>query len=521
MKKTLFCLATVIGTSLPCLAGPDMVLQWNRATLEAIRVDRTAPPIATRALAMVHVAIYDAVNAMDQAHQPYWVQVTPPANTSREAAAATAAHRVLIQLYPDQIEYFDFVLYESLKQVADSQSKIDGIALGEFIAGEVLALRANDGWDRHVEYTPGNNPGEWRPTPPGYLPALLPQWPQVTPWVMNNGSQFRAPAPPALDSTAYANDVNEVKALGDVDSLVRTEDQSEIAQFWADNPGTCTPPGHWNVIAANCSEAVGFGLGKNALLFAKLNTTLADAAIVSWDNKYSHDFWRPYHAITLADQDGNPLTEPDPTWESFVVTPPFPEYTSGHSTFSGAAARVLAYEFGTDHLSFADLSEGIPVVRYYESFSQAAAEAGRSRIYGGIHYEFSNQWGQQTGRDLADFVQENSFLPVNFENPILALPTYYRTEFVNVFEAFHFTPGAVVTFLWDSQVGERRYRPCPGVTIDLHRPKRFGWCIADVNGYAVAERRVPRGFRGQTRFGQAVQRETCTLTNLAEGYFPR
>ncbi len=521
MKRMLFCFATAAGLAAPCFAGTDLVLVWNRVALDTIRETSTNPPMATRALAMMHVAIYDCVNAIDRAHAPYYVEIDPPANTSREAAAATAAYHVLASLYPDQIEYFDFQLYESLKKVPDSQAKIDGITLGEYVADQIIALRADDGWDRHVEYTPGTNPGEWRPTPPNYAPALLPQWPQVTPWTMSSGSQFRAPAPPELTSIQYATDVNEVKDLGRVDSPNRTADQSEIALFWSDNPGTCTPPGHWNMIAENCSEALGYGLGKNALLFAKLNVTLADAAILCWDNKYNYSLWRPYHAITLADQDGNELTEPDPTWTSFVVTPPFPEYTSGHSTFSAAAAKVLAYEFGTDNMSFADVSDSLPgVPRYYTSFSEAAAEAGRSRIYGGIHYEFSNQAGQQTGRNLADFVQDTFFLPEN-TGPILALPTYYRTEYINVFEAFNFTPGSLVKFMWSTNLGARRIKNCPGVYIELAQPKGFGRRMADANGYAVCDRRVPKGFRGTTRFGQAYQKATCTTSNVVEGYFPR
>lgn len=522
MKKTLLCLTATVGFAMPCFAGSNMVIDWNRAALEAIRIDQTAPPIATRNLAMMHVAIYDSVNAIDRAHQPYSVLIDPPANTSREAAVATAAYRILSQAYPNQIEYFDFVLYESLKKVPDSQSKTDGMTLGQYVADEIIALRAGDGWNTYVEYIPGSNPGEWRPTPPGYVPALLPQWATVTPWAMTSPSQFRAPAPPALDSVQYGTDVNEVMDLGRVDSQSRTLEQTEIALYWADDPGTSTPPGHWNAIAQNCSEALGYGVGKDALLFAKLNVALADAAILCWDNKYHYSLWRPYHAITLADQDGNNLTQPDPSWSSLIVNPPFPEYTSGHSTFSAVAARILADEFGTDHLAFTDVSDGLPgVYRSYESFSQAAAEAGRSRIYGGLHFEFSNQMGQQTGRDLADYVQTNFFRPVVSESPILALPTYYRTEYLNVFEAFNCPPGQKVKFVWDRDPGSRLLRGCPGVYIELNRPKRFGKCIADANGYAVVDRRVPIAFRGQTRYGQVVVKTSCSVSNLVEGYFPR
>jgi len=522
MKKAILCMSAVIGLSMPCLAGTDMVIDWNNAALHAIRTGRTNPPVATRGLAMMHVAIYDSVNAIDRAHEPYFVDANPPAGTSREAACASAAYRVLTHLYPAQVDYFDFVLYESLKKVPDSQSKIDGIALGQFVADQVIAWRTADGWDRQVEYTPGNQPGEWRPTPPGFLPALLPGWGEVTPWAMTGGEQFRAPAFPDLTSVEYANAVNETKELGDVDSQTRTPEQTEIALFWADDPGTATPPGHWNVIAQDCSIALGYGIGKNALLFAKLNVALADAAITCWDTKFEYELWRPYHAITLADQDGNPLTEPDPDWMSFIVTPPFPEYTSGHSTFSAAAARLLAYEFGTDQMSFTTTSDGLPgIYRSFDTFSDAANEAGRSRIYGGIHFEFANQNGQQAGRELADWVQSNFFLPANTQSPILCYPTYFRTEYINVFEAFHFTPGQRVIFVWNNRTGVVRIPGCPEISFGIARPRRFGNVIADANGYAVVTHRVPRAFRGQTRYGQAIQRASCKITNVRDGYFPR
>lgn len=522
MKKAILSMSAVVALAMPCFAGTDMVIDWNKAALNAIRTGRVNPPMATRGLAMMHTAMYDCVNAIDRAHEPFFLDANPPIGTSREAACASAAYEVLVHLYPDQVAYFDFVLYESLKKVADSQAKVDGIALGQFVAQQIIDWRANDGWDRQVIYEPGTEPGQWRPTPPGYLPALLPQWGMVTPWSMSSGDQFRPDAPPDLTGAEYAQAFNEVKDLGRVDSQSRTPEQSEIALFWADNPGTATPPGHWNVIAQDCAIALGYGIGKNALLFAKLNVALADAAISCWDSKYSYSFWRPVTAIWEAGNDGNPGTDPDPSWMSFVTTPPFPEYTSGHSTFSAAAARILAYEFGTDQMSFTTTSDGTPgVFRSFSTFSSAAGEAGRSRIYGGIHYEFSNQIAQEAGRGLADWVQANFFRPMNDESPILCYPTYFRTEYINVFEAFHFTPGQLVFFLWDRQIGSRSIPSCPGVTIDLFRPRRFGRVRADANGYAVITHSVPIAFRGEVRYGQAVQRATCKISNLRDGYFPR
>ncbi|NUN95340.1 MAG: vanadium-dependent haloperoxidase, partial [Candidatus Omnitrophica bacterium] len=285
----------------------------------------------------------------------------------------------------------------------------NGVALGQTAADMILAHRALDGSTDTVSHTPGSDPGDWRPTPPGFAPALLPNWPTVLPWAMLTGDQFRiTDGLPTLDSPEYETDFNEVKSLGRMDSVMRTADQTEIALFWANGAGTETPPGHWNRIAANVSESRGLALLQNARLFALLNIALADAAIVSWDHKYAFNFWRPVTAIREADTDGNPATIQDATWTPLLATPPFPTYTSGHSTFSGAAERVLARFFGSDTVPFRVNSDGLPgIERSYASFSQAADESGRSRIYGGIHFEFDNRDGLASGRDLGDFVMEH------------------------------------------------------------------------------------------------------------------
>ena len=238
---------------------------------------------------------------------------------------------------------------------------------------------------------------------------------------MTHGNQFRVPAPPAFDSEEYAEAYAEVKDLGGVDSAARSADQTEIAYFWEDGPGTATPPGHWQVIAQQISGTFDNDMLENARLFALLSVVQADAAIVSWDNKYHYDHVRPYTAITSeAEFDGNDATEMDPSWFNLVPTPPFPTYTSGHSTFSGGSSRLLARFFGTDDIAFSAPSpdpqrwpDVLPgVVRSWTSLSQAAAEAGQSRIYGGIHWQYDNQHGLVSGRGLADFVFETLLRPV-------------------------------------------------------------------------------------------------------------
>lgn len=247
-------------------------------------------------------------------------------------------------------------------------------------------------------------------------PALFPQWGLVVPFALRSGDQFRPPAPPPLTSSQYATEWKEVKALGSKDSAIRTPDQTRTAQFWGYGPGTATPPGHWNQVAravlqsnactANCTES-------NARMFALLNIALADAAIISWDAKYVYDYWRPITAIREADTDGNPDTELDPAWSPYLETPPFPEYTSGHSTFSGAAATVLTYTFGSDRIPFSVGSDDIPgYTLSYDSFSQAALESGKSRIYGGIHFSAANVHGLSTGSAVGSYVAWNLMTPL-------------------------------------------------------------------------------------------------------------
>jgi membrane-associated phospholipid phosphatase len=391
---------------------PDLVLRWNEAALLAVKEDGTPPPLAARNLAMMHAAVYDAVNAVYRTHRPYLVDAHPPPGTSAEAAAAIAAHRTLVQLYPKQVAHFNALLDDSFRQIPDVPGKADGVALGQFTAESVLGWRENDGAQRTVAYAPRGGPGLWRPTPPAFKPALLPQWPSLTCFAMRSGSQFRPTPPPALTSAAYTAAYEEVRSLGGVHSLARTPEQTEIARFWADGDGTVTPPGHWNRIAQAVALARGTTLAENARLFALLNLALADAGVVAWDCKFHYDYWRPIQAIREAASTGNPDTPPDPDWAPLLPTPPFPTYTSGHSTFSSAAAGVLAVYFGRDDVPFTSTSEGLPgVTRSFAGFWAAAEEAGQSRIYGGIHWQFDNTEGLASGRALGRYVAERFLTP--------------------------------------------------------------------------------------------------------------
>ncbi len=394
----------------------DEVTYWNGVALDLAKETATSPPVVSRDLAILHASIYDALNAITGAYSPLYSQPVIAGPVSQEAAVAAAAHEALVGLYPEQTTTLNDLLSARLAGIAAGPAKDTGIALGQNVADSLLALRADDGSNRHVSYPEGTEPGQWRPTPPQYLPAVAPQWGDVSPFVIPRADDFRPGPPPALTSGEYAAAFNEVKSLGASNSTTRTAEQTQIAQFWSDSPGaTASPVGKWNLIAQTLASQQGNTLAENARMFALLNLALADAGIVCWDTKYTYGSWRPETAIQLADTDGNPATQPDPDWRPLLISPAFPEYISGHSTFSAAAAQALGLFFGTDNIAFEtgagfDVLPG--VVRSYDSLSEAALEAGRSRIYAGIHFEFSNSTGRETGVAIADYVYGHCAQPV-------------------------------------------------------------------------------------------------------------
>jgi hypothetical protein len=341
----------------------------------------------------------------------YHVLVIPGGEASAEAAAASAARTVLAGLFPANAHTLGLQFENSIADIPDDEVRQRGIDLGQNVGEQILSWRANDHSSDMVPYTPGTNPGDWRPTPPSFSPAMMPQWAIVTPFAMTSGSQFRGAGPPALTSAAYTSDFDEVKSLGAMNSAVRTPEQSEIAMFWMDMPGTATTAGRWNYVAQTVAAQKENTFSDNVQLFALLNIALADAGIAAWDDKYHFNFWRPITAIREADTDGNPGTAPDPMWMPYLMTPAFPEYVSAHSTFSAAAAAVLEYFFGTDNINFTIYDFMMPASgRAYTSFSAAAEEAGRSRIYGGIHFTTANHDGLATGRSIGEYVTQNFLL---------------------------------------------------------------------------------------------------------------
>lgn len=381
-------------------AVQDPVLAWNDITLEAIRTAGSVTAVATRVLAMTSAAIIDSLASIEDS-QHLLVAFDAPNDIPAGAAIAAAAHKVLSYLYPAQAATFDARLAIDLGLYEAGPARDAAVAFGEQVADAVIAIRAGDGWNASVSYPGGTDPGQWRPTPPAFASAHQPHWGDVTPWTMESGDQFRPDGPPALDSAQYAIDFEEVKRLGRVDSTERTADQTEIARYWRDQAGTYTPAGRWAQIAGEVLADHGYSTASNAWVLGVLNFVQADGAIAAWDAKYHYGSWRPVTAIREADLDGNPLTTPDATWTSLLTTPNHPDYLSGHATCSAASAWALTMMLG--EIAFSNESVGLPgVTRHFDNFIDAALEAGKSRIYGGIHFDFANRDGIETGRQVAE-----------------------------------------------------------------------------------------------------------------------
>ena len=388
----------------------NMVTDWNETAEAVIRASTPSPPIQIRALAIVNAAIYDAVNGIARTYQPYFVTDAAPPGARQEAAAAQAAFTALFGLFPGQAGLLEEKLAESLASIPGhrgrSQSIARGRAWGEQVAQAVLAWRATDGLSTVVPpYFGGFAPGQWRSIPDGTVPGALPQYAMLVPFTMNNSSQFRPGPPPVLDSPQYAADVNEVKAIGRVDSAIRTETQTQLSLLWA-----ATSPLEENAVARSVAPRR-YALVDTARFFALINFAACDGMIAGFDAKYHYGFWRPFHAIRLADTDGNAATEPDPLWTSLIPAPNHPEYISTHSTVTGATMRVLALLLG-NQTPFTLSSPALPGVTVtYQSFSDAAVEVGLSRIWGGIHFRTACEVGRAVGESIADQAVTNYLLP--------------------------------------------------------------------------------------------------------------
>jgi hypothetical protein len=384
-------------------AHADAVTDWNAIMEATVSTPPTNPFFQARWGAIVQLAVFEAVNAVVGDYEPYLGTITAPPGASPDAAAIAAAYRTLVTLRPGSAAALDAARAQSLAAIPDGPAKDAGIAVGEAAAAALLLLRANDGWNAVVPYTPGSDPGDWQPTPPAFAAALLPGWGLVTPFGLEEGSQFRAPPPPALHSGEYANDYNEVKLVGRIDSPFRPQDRTDVARFYA----AATPIQIFNPAARQVSAAQGKTLSENARIFALLAMAMADGSIAVFDTKYFYNRWRPVTAIPNADLDDNPQTDPDPTWLPLIATPPFPSYSSAHATLSGAARAVLNRAFGKHSLTITLTNPQLGLVLNYTSWKQITDDIDDARVYGGIHFRFDQEAGAHQGRKVGKYLLRN------------------------------------------------------------------------------------------------------------------
>jgi membrane-associated phospholipid phosphatase len=389
----------------------NSVIEWNRTLLVIVRTPGAQPSTihSTRSFAILHAAIYDAVNNIDRMSNPYLIRLPDVSRSaSRLAAADQAAHDVLAVLYPAFQATLDAELQQDLAQIADGQNKADGIAIGQTVAAQILSLRSNDGSGvTPPPFIPGNQPGDYQLTPPNFAAADFTQWPQVTPFALARADEFRPGPPPELTSDEYTSVFDEVKSLGFILSTTRTPEQTLIGTFWNGNIQD-----FWNEIAQTAALRHHLNLAQCARLFALLNISLADTTIALFDAKYTYQFWRPVTAIQMAGSDGNPGTDPNTTWLPLTTkTAPDPAYPGAHSAISAAGAEVLRFYFG-ERFTFGVRSESLAgVTRHFTSFSAAAQEAGLSRIYAGQHFRSDHIAGKALGRQVAEFIDETILLP--------------------------------------------------------------------------------------------------------------
>src|SRR5438132_12063869 len=433
--KKILILPLLIALALVALASPtvaraDAVTDWNLIASNAIVVTAgRPPPVSALSFAMVQAAVYDAVNAIDRTHQPYLPE--PPSNPtdSKEAAAATAAFRVLVGfpdlpgLFPAQLPTLQPLYDAYIAGLPDNPpgSKAAGITIGETTGRAMLVARMNDGrfGPPPTLYPPA--PGIWRPTPPNYANDPAPWVGNVRPFIVPSAEMLRTDGPNALTSAAYAEDFNEVKELGSLTSTTRTPDQTDAAIFWQDHAHAL-----FNRIFRTLAASQNLNIVDSARLFAMENLAAADAAIGCWNDKYYYWFWRPITAIREADTDGNPATQADPTWLPLfdpatpvcnplfpLFTPPFPDHPSGHACATAVFVNTLQNFFGTDKIGFSAFSGKSCTTRNFDRFSDILSEVIDARVWAGIHFRTADVQGSVLGKKVAQYLKKHYFQPVH------------------------------------------------------------------------------------------------------------
>jgi len=385
-------------------AGADVIADWTQTAIDVMKAVNVAGNPWTRTLAMMHVSMSDAVNAVHNRYTRYTLDIPTTQNASAEAAAASAAREILMRQYPGQKARIDAAFTAMLENVPDNPARAAGIALGEKVAAAVFADRQNDATNAPDTYRPLTRPGVWVPT----TPPLFSQYATAKPWGLKTASQFRPGPPPELSSPLYSHDYNETKEFGGVKSVKRTDAQSDAVRFWTQGNLFIA----WYQAAEQISARKGLGLAENARLFALLSMGIANCYILDWDAKFHYQFWRPITAIRNGDQDGNDATERDAGWLPLNATPMHPEYPSQAGINAGTARSILESAFGTGSEGFAVTDAGdARLQRRFDSLVQMAEEHKEVRIWGGIHFRNSLNVGEAMGRKLGDYLVANYMTP--------------------------------------------------------------------------------------------------------------
>ena len=421
------------GISTFSASANDEVIAWNQLLREATRAqvgDAAGPGPTARGGALLHAAIFDAVNAIGGQYTSAAVNVSADAWTDKRAAVAAAGYHTLSNLYgsnPALQAQFESLYNSQIAAIAPGAARDAGVALGHNVANLVIASRAGDGHDNNAPYVEGVGPGQWRSNYQPQTPAWGPNWGNVTPWAIASGDQFRPSAPPSLTSQEYTDAWIQVYEKGAAVGSTRTAEETEIAWFWGnDRDGTYKPPGHLNLLTEVIANQQFAGMSaderlvESARLFALVNVGMMDAGVAAWDSKFNTplDFWRPIAGIQEADTDGNPNTFADPNWEPLShagigggpFTPPFPAYVSGHATFGAVVSAILEQFFGTDNITFTlgtDDADAAGVERTFHSLSDAAWENAISRVFLGVHWIFDAEAGNQLGYDIGYYISSN------------------------------------------------------------------------------------------------------------------
>ena len=383
----------------------NAAIRWNTEATDALIVTGLqSPPVSIMHLAMVHGAMYDAVNSIDRTHQPYLGFIQAKAWYSKPAAAATAAHAVLVSIVPTQADALDDALDETLAGIADGASKDGGVQVGQAAAAAMITARTGDGRFGTPGFPVGTLPGEWRPELPSFVNDPAAWIADVDPFVIADPVDFRTDGPAGLRSDRYARQFKEVKRVGSATSTVRTADQTDASLFWSEHP-----PAMWSRVFRELATSEHLSIAESARFFASLYVTAADALISAWVDKRHYLFWRPITAIRLANTDGNPVTTANTEWLPLLASPPYPDHPSGHASLSGSIVATLRRFFGTDDMEFGATSVVTNTTRTFDHFSEAIDEIVDARVWSGIHFRAADVQAARLGRQVSLYVAEHEF----------------------------------------------------------------------------------------------------------------